>query len=163
MGRYSVPADKVCVPSVVLHKPSDLDVTSLAFTPLYGRWSDIFGRKFMLITTLFVFLVFSLACALARTMIQVCYNISSAAYRCSPLCSSLSSVRSKALGEGVSKHFLITVTAQLTLTLSSHYDYGLHYVRSMLVVRNNDAERGLASRISAHSKTEESIKVSLRR
>ena len=119
MGRYSVPADKVCVPSVVLHKPSDLDVTSLAFTPLYGRWSDIFGRKFMLITTLFVFLVFSLACALARTMIQVCYNISSAAYRCSPLCSSLSSVRSKALGEEVSTHLVADISVPLTSFVSA--------------------------------------------
>ena len=44
---------------------------SLSFTPLYGRWSDIFGRKLVLLVSLFVFLVFSLACALAQTMIQV--------------------------------------------------------------------------------------------
>ena len=44
---------------------------SLSFTPLYGRWSDVFGRKIVLLVSLFVFLVFSLACALAQTMIQV--------------------------------------------------------------------------------------------
>ncbi|KAJ3552656.1 hypothetical protein NM688_g4034 [Phlebia brevispora] len=46
-------------------------LTSLAFTPLYGRWSDIFGRKLVLLATLAVFSVFSLACALAQTMIQL--------------------------------------------------------------------------------------------
>ncbi|KIP12091.1 hypothetical protein PHLGIDRAFT_62405 [Phlebiopsis gigantea 11061_1 CR5-6] len=46
-------------------------LTSLSFTPLYGRWSDIFGRKLVLLVSLFVFLLFSLACALARTMIQL--------------------------------------------------------------------------------------------
>lgn len=45
---------------------------SLAFTPLYGRWSDIFGRKVVLITSLGIFMLFSLACALSQTMIQVC-------------------------------------------------------------------------------------------
>ncbi|EPS99206.1 hypothetical protein FOMPIDRAFT_1060977 [Fomitopsis schrenkii] len=46
-------------------------LTSLASTPLYGRWSDIFGRKGVMLFALAVFLVFSLACALARTMIQL--------------------------------------------------------------------------------------------
>ncbi|GJE94802.1 MFS general substrate transporter [Phanerochaete sordida] len=46
-------------------------LTSLSFTPLYGRWSDVFGRKIVLLVSLFVFLVFSLACALAQTMIQL--------------------------------------------------------------------------------------------
>ncbi|TFK49175.1 MFS general substrate transporter [Heliocybe sulcata] len=46
-------------------------LTSLAFTPIYGRWSDVFGRKVVLLFSLSFFLVFSLACALARTMIQL--------------------------------------------------------------------------------------------
>ncbi|TFY51788.1 hypothetical protein EVJ58_g10381 [Rhodofomes roseus] len=46
-------------------------LTSLASTPLYGRWSDVFGRKVVMLFALAVFLVFSLACALARTMIQL--------------------------------------------------------------------------------------------
>ncbi|KAI0087353.1 MFS general substrate transporter [Irpex rosettiformis] len=46
-------------------------LTSLAFTPLYGRWSDVFGRKQVLLASLLVFLLFSLACALAHTMIQL--------------------------------------------------------------------------------------------
>ncbi|KAH9921048.1 major facilitator superfamily domain-containing protein [Fomitopsis serialis] len=44
---------------------------SLASTPLYGRWSDVFGRKVVMLFALAVFLVFSLACALARTMLQL--------------------------------------------------------------------------------------------
>ncbi|TFK50126.1 MFS general substrate transporter [Heliocybe sulcata] len=46
-------------------------LTSLAFTPLYGRWSDIFGRKIVLLVALVVFFIFSLACALSKTMIQL--------------------------------------------------------------------------------------------
>ncbi|KIP08456.1 hypothetical protein PHLGIDRAFT_34950 [Phlebiopsis gigantea 11061_1 CR5-6] len=46
-------------------------LTSLSFSPLYGRWSDIFGRKILLLTSLIIFLVFSLACALAQSMIQL--------------------------------------------------------------------------------------------
>lgn len=71
MGCYSVLADEVRSTFVGQHAGRLTMKCSLAFTPLYGRWSDIFGRKFMLVTTLLVFMVFSLACALARTMIQV--------------------------------------------------------------------------------------------
>ncbi|KZT23709.1 MFS general substrate transporter [Neolentinus lepideus HHB14362 ss-1] len=46
-------------------------LTSLAFTPLYGRWSDVFGRKPVLLFSLVFFLIFSLACALSKTMIQL--------------------------------------------------------------------------------------------
>ncbi|KAH8831764.1 MFS general substrate transporter [Flagelloscypha sp. PMI_526] len=42
-----------------------------AFAPLYGRWSDVFGRKTVLVSSLIIFWVFSLACALSRTMIQL--------------------------------------------------------------------------------------------
>lgn len=46
-------------------------LTSLAFTPLYGRWSDVFGRKIVLLLSLAIFWLFSLACALSQTMIQL--------------------------------------------------------------------------------------------
>ncbi|KDQ58485.1 hypothetical protein JAAARDRAFT_34295 [Jaapia argillacea MUCL 33604] len=46
-------------------------LTSLALTPLYGRWSDVFGRKVVLMSSLAVFWLFSLACALSKTMIQL--------------------------------------------------------------------------------------------
>lgn len=76
--------------------------TSLAFTPLYGRWSDIFGRKAVLIFSLSVFFVSSLACALAQTMIQVCLTYSAAFEQNSNIFLSLSYFeRSKALAEAV--------------------------------------------------------------
>ncbi|CDZ98057.1 Tetracycline resistance protein TetB/drug resistance transporter [Phaffia rhodozyma] len=46
-------------------------LTSTAFQPLYGRFSDIFGRKIMLIIALTIFFIGSLACALSKTMIQL--------------------------------------------------------------------------------------------
>ncbi|KAH7100050.1 MFS general substrate transporter [Auriculariales sp. MPI-PUGE-AT-0066] len=46
-------------------------LTSLAFTPLYGRWSDILGRKAVLLGALTWFAFTSMACALAQTMIQL--------------------------------------------------------------------------------------------
>lgn len=39
--------------------------------PIYGRLSDIFGRKVVLLVALGIFLVGSLACAVAQTMIQL--------------------------------------------------------------------------------------------
>ena len=39
--------------------------------PIYGRLSDIFGRKVVLLGSLLIFLIGSLACALARSMIQL--------------------------------------------------------------------------------------------
>lgn len=54
-------------------------LTSLAFTPIYGRWSDVLGRKQVLITSMIIFTVSSLACALARTMIQVSWVITNLA------------------------------------------------------------------------------------
>jgi MFS family permease len=39
--------------------------------PIYGRLSDIFGRKFVLLGSLTIFLIGSLACALAQSMIQL--------------------------------------------------------------------------------------------
>ncbi|WWC99793.1 hypothetical protein V866_006700 [Kwoniella sp. B9012] len=46
-------------------------LTSTTAQPIYGRVSDIFGRKFTLLACLFIFLMGSLACALAQSMIQL--------------------------------------------------------------------------------------------
>ncbi|KZT58921.1 MFS general substrate transporter [Calocera cornea HHB12733] len=46
-------------------------VTSTVFQPIYGRVSDIFGRKFVLLFTLAIFLVGSILCAVAQSMIQL--------------------------------------------------------------------------------------------
>ncbi|WVQ70952.1 hypothetical protein IAR50_000477 [Cryptococcus sp. DSM 104548] len=46
-------------------------LTSTTAQPIYGRISDIFGRKFTLLACLFIFLMGSLACSLAQTMIQL--------------------------------------------------------------------------------------------
>ncbi|EJU04352.1 MFS general substrate transporter [Dacryopinax primogenitus] len=46
-------------------------VTSTVFQPIYGRVSDIFGRKFVLLFTLAVFLIGSILCAIAQSMIQL--------------------------------------------------------------------------------------------
>lgn len=46
-------------------------LTSTALQPVYGRLSDIFGRKSVLLGSLIIFLFGSLACALAQTMIQL--------------------------------------------------------------------------------------------
>ncbi|WVW82409.1 hypothetical protein I302_104416 [Kwoniella bestiolae CBS 10118] len=46
-------------------------LTSTTAQPIYGRVSDIFGRKFTLLGCLLIFLLGSLACALAQSMIQL--------------------------------------------------------------------------------------------
>lgn len=46
-------------------------LTSTAMQPMYGRFSDIFGRKIVLLVALAIFFVGSLACALAQSMIQL--------------------------------------------------------------------------------------------
>ncbi|KAJ9099214.1 hypothetical protein QFC21_004094 [Naganishia friedmannii] len=46
-------------------------LTSTAFQPIYSRLSDIFGRKVVLLVSLAIFWIGSLACALARSMIQL--------------------------------------------------------------------------------------------
>ncbi|NDA47963.1 MAG: MFS transporter, partial [Alphaproteobacteria bacterium] len=42
---------------------------STASTPLYGKLSDIHGRRIVLLTAIFIFAIGSLLCALAPTMI----------------------------------------------------------------------------------------------
>ena len=46
-------------------------VASTASQPIYGRLSDIFGRKQVLLGVVAMFSVFSLACAVAQTMLQL--------------------------------------------------------------------------------------------
>lgn len=46
-------------------------ITGTAVQPLYGRLSDIFGRKVMMLTALGIFAVGSLACALAQSIGQL--------------------------------------------------------------------------------------------
>lgn len=69
MGSDVLPAHQVRV--LPRSTARSLTPPSLASTPLYGRWSDVFGRKVVMLFALAVFLVFSLACALAQTMIQL--------------------------------------------------------------------------------------------
>ena len=47
-------------------------LTQTAFQPLYGRLSDIFGRKAATLFASSVFLVGSLLCGLSRTFVQLC-------------------------------------------------------------------------------------------
>ena len=44
---------------------------STASTPLYGKLSDIHGRRIVLLTAIFIFAIGSLLCALAPTMITL--------------------------------------------------------------------------------------------
>jgi EmrB/QacA subfamily drug resistance transporter len=46
-------------------------LTSTATTPLYGKLSDIYGRRALLLTAIGVFLVASVCCALAQSMTQL--------------------------------------------------------------------------------------------
>jgi MFS family permease len=42
--------------------------------PIYGRLSDIFGRKVVLLASLLVFWIGSLACALAQVRVLIVYR-----------------------------------------------------------------------------------------
>ncbi|BGP38777.1 hypothetical protein JCM10450v2_002731 [Rhodotorula kratochvilovae] len=46
-------------------------LTSSAVQPVWGRLSDVFGRKITLLACVTIFLIGSLACALAKTMLQL--------------------------------------------------------------------------------------------
>jgi MFS family permease len=51
-------------------------LTTTAFQPMYGRLSDIFGRKTAMLVALVIFLVGSLLCGISNTMLML--NISRA-------------------------------------------------------------------------------------
>ncbi|KAI0757530.1 MFS general substrate transporter [Daedaleopsis nitida] len=57
--------------SVVSWVPSAYFLTSTAFQPLYGRFSDIFGRKAAICLAMGIFMVGSLAAGFARTIVQL--------------------------------------------------------------------------------------------
>lgn len=46
-------------------------LTSTAFQPIWGRLSDIWGRKVAVLSCVVLFIIGSLACALAQTMTQL--------------------------------------------------------------------------------------------
>ena len=72
MGRYGLSSCKSeAFPINTSIGSFECSKTSTAFQPLYGRFSDIFGRKLMLLTSLAIFTVFSLACAVSQTLIQL--------------------------------------------------------------------------------------------
>ncbi|KAF8588654.1 MFS general substrate transporter [Ramaria rubella] len=60
--------------------PSATLLTSTAFQPLYGRFSDIFGRKATLCVAMGLFMIGSLAAGLSRSIIQliVCRGVAGA-------------------------------------------------------------------------------------
>jgi hypothetical protein len=51
--------------------PSATLLTSTAFQPLYGRFSDIFGRKATLCVAMGLFMIGSLAAGLSRSIIEL--------------------------------------------------------------------------------------------
>jgi len=51
--------------------PSAYLLTSTSFQPLYGRFSDIFGRKVMLTTAMAIFMIGNLAAGFSKTIIQL--------------------------------------------------------------------------------------------
>ncbi|KAI0333306.1 MFS general substrate transporter [Cubamyces sp. BRFM 1775] len=57
--------------SVVSWVPSAYFLTSTAFQPLYGRFSDIFGRKAALCIAMGIFMIGSLAAGFSRSIIQL--------------------------------------------------------------------------------------------
>ncbi|KAF8185154.1 MFS general substrate transporter [Pholiota molesta] len=57
--------------SIVSWVPSAYLLTSTAFQPLYGRFSDIFGRKAAIIIAMSIFMVGNLLAGFSRTIIQL--------------------------------------------------------------------------------------------
>ncbi len=57
--------------AVVSWVPSAYMLTSAAFQPLYGRFSDIFGRKTALVMGMSIFMFGNLLAGFAKTIIQV--------------------------------------------------------------------------------------------
>ncbi|KAL7277563.1 hypothetical protein ACG7TL_008486 [Trametes sanguinea] len=57
--------------SIVSWVPSAYFLTSTAFQPIYGRFSDIFGRKATLCMAMGIFMIGSLAAGFSQTIIQL--------------------------------------------------------------------------------------------
>lgn len=57
--------------SVVSWVPSAYLLTSTSFLPLYGRFSDIFGRKAALIQAMAIFMVGNLVAGFSKSIIQL--------------------------------------------------------------------------------------------
>lgn len=57
--------------SIVSWVPSAYLLTSTAFQPLYGRFSDIFGRKAAIIVAMSIFMFGNLLAGFSRTIIQL--------------------------------------------------------------------------------------------
>lgn len=51
--------------------PSAYLLTSTSFQPLYGRFSDIFGRKATLTTAMLIFMVGNLAAGFSRSIVEL--------------------------------------------------------------------------------------------
>lgn len=57
--------------SIVSWVPSAYLLTSTSFQPLYGRFSDIFGRKATLIAAMCIFMIGNLAAGFSKTIVQL--------------------------------------------------------------------------------------------
>ena len=57
--------------SIVSWVPSAYLLTSTSFQPLYGRFSDIFGRKAAICVAMFVFMVGNLLAGFSRSIVQL--------------------------------------------------------------------------------------------
>lgn len=86
----------------------------MAFTPIYGRWSDIFGRKPILLVVLFIFWIGSLGGALSHTMTQL-----------------ITFRAIQGIGGGGKWFWLCKSIYWLTLFISSHYHTVLNYVSAL--------------------------------
>jgi MFS family permease len=57
--------------SIISWVPSAYLLTSTSFVALYGRFSDIFGRKAMLTATLCIMMIGNLAAGFSKSIIQL--------------------------------------------------------------------------------------------
>ncbi|KAF9440258.1 MFS general substrate transporter, partial [Macrolepiota fuliginosa MF-IS2] len=57
--------------SIVSSVPSAYLLTSTAFQPIYGRFSDIFGRKVTLTAAMVIFMIGNFAAGLSRSIVQL--------------------------------------------------------------------------------------------
>jgi EmrB/QacA subfamily drug resistance transporter len=84
LGMFLAALDQTIVATALPHIAADLSgtehlswivssylLTSTAATPIYGKLSDLYGRKLMLQVAIVIFLVTSILCAVAMTMGQL--------------------------------------------------------------------------------------------